>query len=86
MDRFDCQYLMATFVNVYISSFIRNDSPQKLLQQVNKFIQFKAIKKKTNIYLYFCKVYSLKPELQLELFTALRDSLASRGILQINAP
>lgn len=35
MDRFDCQYLMATFVNVYISSFIRMDSPQKLLQQVN---------------------------------------------------
>nr|CAG4636110.1 EOG090X04NQ [Eubosmina coregoni]SVE69748.1 EOG090X04NQ [Eubosmina coregoni] len=64
MDRFDCQYLMATFVNVYISSFIRYDTPQKLLQQV----------------------YSLKPELQLELFTALRDSLASRGILQINAP
>ncbi|KAL3063514.1 hypothetical protein OYC64_003143 [Pagothenia borchgrevinki] len=23
MDRFDCQYLMATFVNVYIPSFIR---------------------------------------------------------------
>jgi hypothetical protein len=23
MDRFDCQYLMATFVNVYIASFIR---------------------------------------------------------------
>ncbi|GAA6068569.1 phosphatidate cytidylyltransferase 2-like isoform X3, partial [Tachysurus ichikawai] len=22
MDRFDCQYLMATFVNVYIASFI----------------------------------------------------------------
>lgn len=34
MDRFDCQYLMATFVNVYISSFIRSASPQKLLQQV----------------------------------------------------
>lgn len=34
MDRFDCQYLMATFVNVYISSFIRTASPQKLLQQV----------------------------------------------------
>ena len=34
MDRFDCQYLMATFVNVYISSFIRVDSPQKLLSQV----------------------------------------------------
>lgn len=23
MDRFDCQYLMATFVHVYITSFIR---------------------------------------------------------------
>nr|XP_022908889.1 phosphatidate cytidylyltransferase, photoreceptor-specific isoform X1 [Onthophagus taurus] len=34
MDRFDCQFLMATFVNVYISSFIRNDSPQKLLTQI----------------------------------------------------
>jgi phosphatidate cytidylyltransferase len=35
LDRFDCQYLMATFVNVYISSFIRMPSPQKLLQQVS---------------------------------------------------
>lgn len=35
MDRFDCQFLMATFVNVYISSFIRTASPAKLLQQVN---------------------------------------------------
>nr|CAD7256175.1 unnamed protein product [Timema shepardi] len=34
MDRFDCQYLMATYVNVYISSFIHTASPQKLLQQV----------------------------------------------------
>ena len=34
MDRFDCQYLMATFVNVYISSFIRAPNPQKLFQQV----------------------------------------------------
>ena len=23
MDRFDCQFLMATFVNVYYASFIR---------------------------------------------------------------
>lgn len=37
MDRFDCQFLMATFVNVYISSFIRSPSPQKLLQQVYRF-------------------------------------------------
>ncbi|XP_039437028.1 phosphatidate cytidylyltransferase, photoreceptor-specific [Culex pipiens pallens] len=34
MDRFDCQFLMATFVNVYISSFIRVASPQKLLNMV----------------------------------------------------
>ncbi|KAK1901407.1 Phosphatidate cytidylyltransferase 2 [Dissostichus eleginoides] len=27
MDRFDCQYLMATFVNVYIASFIRASHP-----------------------------------------------------------
>ncbi|KRT84590.1 hypothetical protein AMK59_658 [Oryctes borbonicus] len=34
MDRFDCQFLMATFVNVYISSFIRKDDPHKLLSQI----------------------------------------------------
>uniref|UniRef100_A0A1L8DY27 Phosphatidate cytidylyltransferase n=2 Tax=Nyssomyia neivai TaxID=330878 RepID=A0A1L8DY27_9DIPT len=33
MDRFDCQFLMATFVNVYISSFIRTASVGKLLSQ-----------------------------------------------------
>uniref|UniRef100_A0A8C2NQ71 Phosphatidate cytidylyltransferase n=1 Tax=Capra hircus TaxID=9925 RepID=A0A8C2NQ71_CAPHI len=33
MDRFDCQYLMATFVNVYIASFIRGPNPSKLVQQ-----------------------------------------------------
>lgn len=35
MDRFDCQVLMASFVNVYIYSFIRA-SPQKLLTQIYK--------------------------------------------------
>nr|XP_023021999.1 phosphatidate cytidylyltransferase, photoreceptor-specific [Leptinotarsa decemlineata] len=34
MDRFDCQFLMATFVNVYITSFIKLESPQKLLSEV----------------------------------------------------
>ena len=34
MDRFDCQYLMATFVTVYINTFISDTSPQKLLQKV----------------------------------------------------
>ena len=34
MDRFDCQVIMATFVNVYIHSFIRGPSPTKLFNQV----------------------------------------------------
>ncbi|KAG9511180.1 Phosphatidate cytidylyltransferase, photoreceptor-specific, partial [Fragariocoptes setiger] len=34
VDRFDCQFLMAIFTHVYISSFIRAPSPQKLLQQI----------------------------------------------------
>jgi phosphatidate cytidylyltransferase len=34
MDRFDCQFLMATFVNVYIHSFINFPTPGKMLQQV----------------------------------------------------
>ncbi|XP_006817141.1 phosphatidate cytidylyltransferase 2-like [Saccoglossus kowalevskii] len=49
MDRFDCQYLMASFLHVYLSSFIRTANPAKLLQQVlqlnpdqqlNVFLQF----------------------------------------------
>lgn len=35
MDRFDCQFLMATFVNVYIYSFIRVTSPSRILQEVS---------------------------------------------------
>ncbi|XP_050433050.1 phosphatidate cytidylyltransferase, photoreceptor-specific isoform X2 [Adelges cooleyi] len=34
MDRFDCQYLMATFVNVYIYSFVSTPTLQKTIQQV----------------------------------------------------
>ncbi|CAG2105584.1 unnamed protein product [Medioppia subpectinata] len=34
VDRFDCQYLMATFVNVYISSFIRAPNATKLFQLI----------------------------------------------------
>ncbi|CAI4229526.1 unnamed protein product [Auanema sp. JU1783] len=34
MDRFDCQLLMGTFVNVYIHSFIRNPVPGRLVSQV----------------------------------------------------
>ncbi|XP_050307276.1 phosphatidate cytidylyltransferase, photoreceptor-specific-like isoform X2 [Anthonomus grandis grandis] len=34
MDRFDCQYLMASFVNVYIISFVRNYSVEKFLAKV----------------------------------------------------
>jgi len=34
MDRFDCQLLMGTFVNVYISSFIRQPNPNRIVQQI----------------------------------------------------
>lgn len=37
MDRFDCQVIMATFVNVYIFSFIRSPSPQKMFNQLLAF-------------------------------------------------
>jgi len=37
MDRFDCQVIMATFVNVYIHSFIRAPSPNKLFNQLLAF-------------------------------------------------
>jgi phosphatidate cytidylyltransferase len=36
MDRFDCHYVMATFVNVYLFTFIRTPSAQKLLTQALK--------------------------------------------------
>lgn len=35
MDRFDCQLLMATFVNVYISSFIAAPNINSLLHMIN---------------------------------------------------
>lgn len=34
VDRFDCQFLMAAFTNVYISSFIRGPSYSQLLGQI----------------------------------------------------
>jgi len=34
VDRFDCQYLMASFVNVYISSFIKAPNPAKIINMV----------------------------------------------------
>lgn len=34
MDRFDCQFLMATFVHVYHFSFVKLPNPSKLLQNV----------------------------------------------------
>lgn len=34
VDRFDCQYLMASFVNVYIYSFVRAPNPTKILHLI----------------------------------------------------
>lgn len=54
MDRFDCQFLMATFVNVYISSFIRTASPQKLLALVSlKLRKYKNVL----IFMYFRYIF-----------------------------
>lgn len=36
VDRFDCQYLMATFVNVYISSFIRAPNEAKIIHMISQ--------------------------------------------------
>ena len=37
MDRFDCQLIMASFVNVYFRSFIWTQSPNKLFNQLLAF-------------------------------------------------
>ncbi|KAI7688432.1 Phosphatidate cytidylyltransferase [Sarcoptes scabiei] len=34
VDRFDCQYLMASFVNVYIYSFVKAPNPNKILNLI----------------------------------------------------
>lgn len=50
MDRFDCQVLMACFVNVYIRSFIRLANPHRLFSQamrmeaVDQLILFNSLK------------------------------------------
>lgn len=84
MDRFDCQFLMATFVNVYISSFIRIASPQKLLSMVSHWtLKCCEILFVTHLTIPNIKqVYGLKPEQQLQLFHQLKDNLESRNILQ----
>ncbi|GMR49907.1 hypothetical protein PMAYCL1PPCAC_20102, partial [Pristionchus mayeri] len=50
MDRFDCQLLMGTFVNVYIHTFIKVPNPSKLLTQIlwlsheNQLVIFESLK------------------------------------------
>ncbi|XP_071952728.1 phosphatidate cytidylyltransferase 1-like isoform X2 [Antedon mediterranea] len=34
MDRFDCQFIMASFLYVYIFTFLKTANPQKLIQQL----------------------------------------------------
>lgn len=54
MDRFDCQFLMATFVNVYIHSFIHSASPTDLLRKSL------ALKPEDQLVLYYQLQDSLK--------------------------
>ena len=77
MDRFDCQFLMATFVNVYIHSFINIPTPGKV-----RTPSFDQLKKIISVFQLMQQVFMLRPEEQLELFHSLEDSLLARGILQ----
>ncbi len=88
MDRFDCQFLMATFVNVYIHSFIRTASPQKLMQQVSTTgcIYYRLLNSSFHVRSLLFQVFMLKPEEQLTLYYSLQDSLAQRGILGAPPP
>lgn len=70
MDRFDCQFLMATFVNVYISSFIRTPSPAKLLTQVKN--QYNSNLNLLIFYLTFL-------DIQLEARTTIKNFQLTAG-------
>ena len=79
MDRFDCQFLMATFVNVYIHSFINIPTPGKVsILYLKEHILFYVSQ-------LLQQVFMLRPDEQLELFHGLQDSLLARGILQPEA-
>ena len=79
MDRFDCQFLMATFVNVYIHSFINIPTPGKVsILYLKEHISFYVSQ-------LLQQVFMLRPDEQLELFHGLQDSLLARGILQPEA-
>ncbi|CAH3168644.1 unnamed protein product [Porites lobata] len=49
VDRFDCQFLMATFVYVYHSTFIRAPQPHKVLQQVLSLLPEQQLKVYTEL-------------------------------------
>ena len=80
MDRFDCQFLMATFVNVYIHSFINIPTPGKVKSP--SLVSLSRIISDLSFSQLLQQVFMLRPEEQLELFHSLEDSLQARGILQ----
>ena len=80
MDRFDCQFLMATFVNVYIHSFINIPTPGKVEQP--SLVSVTTNLTNLSFSQLLQQVFMLRPEEQLELFHGLEDSLQARGILQ----
>ena len=96
MDRFDCQFLMATFVNAYIHSFIRSASPTGNYYKLTLLYSRHSLRGGSpivciaylNILYYYSlvpdllqKTLALKPEDQLAMYYALQDSLKQRGIL-----
>ena len=73
MDRFDCQFLMATFVNVYIHSFIRMASPQKLLQQVTDCLTNYKSLRNTLMPVYHCHKPVFRPKMPIFRRAGMRE-------------
>lgn len=76
MDRFDCQLLMGTFVNVYISSFIRCSSVPRL--NTLHTLGFLRVPNANRIIQH---VMWLPPEEQLHIYNRLHEQLVANGIL-----
>lgn len=79
MDRFDCQLLMGTFVNVYIYSFIRWVTSEQmhnwlLLTNINTL----RGPNPTNL---VRQILVLRPDEQMSVFTLLKEKLEISGLL-----
>ncbi|KPP67575.1 phosphatidate cytidylyltransferase 1-like, partial [Scleropages formosus] len=77
MDRFDCQYLMATFVHVYLTSFIRYFTASCHCTENHVCLSSRG----PNPSKVLQQLLVLHPEQQLSIFNALRSHLREKGVL-----